>query len=215
MKHLCLFSSLLLALLLPQAALASPVSYAGTFTSDDKVQLFTFQVGISGTVTLRTFGYAGGVDDAGDTIAAGGFDPVLTLYDGSGMFLETNDDGPCGVVGQDATTGNCFDSYMSLLLEAGSYTLALTEADNLPLGDLPDSFSQVGNGNFTCPEFLGQAGGFCDASPSQRSANYEVDISTPNAGLSPTPEPAPFLLLLTGCVLVFCLRNRRQTTFQS
>jgi hypothetical protein len=215
MKPFYLFPLLLLSLaLLPRDGSASPVSYSGTFSTDDEVQLFAFQVGTSGTVTLRTFGYSGGVDGAGATIAAGGFDPVLTLFDNSGMFLETNDDGACSAVGKDPTTKNCFDAYMSLTLAAGSYTLALTEADNLPIGDLSDSFSQVGNGNFTCPEFLGQTGAFCDASPSQRDASYEVDIDTPNVLSSPVPEPAPLLLLFTGCGLAFCLRLRVQTKVQ-
>ena len=215
MKHFCLFSSLLLGLLLCESAQASTMSYAGSFTSDDEVLLIPVQVMNAGTVTLRTFGYAGGVDAAGDTISAGGFDPVLTLYDANGSFLVTNDDGPCGVLAADPTTGNCFDAYVSLALGAGSYTLALTEADNLPAGDLSDGFTQVGNGDFTCQEFLGQPGAFCDASPSQRDANYEVDVTTPGGKVSPTPEPASFVLLLTGCLLLICQRRRLQAAVHS
>jgi len=212
MKHMLFFTSLLLAVSAPSSLWATPVSYTGTFTADDEVQLFQFQVETTGLVTLRTYGYAGGVDASGTTIAAGGFDPVLTLYDSTGMFLETNDDGPCGVVGQDETTGNCFDAYMNLTLAAGSYTVALTEADNLPLGDLPDSFSQVGNGDFSCPEFLGEQGAFCDASPSQRDGSYEVDIDTPVPSTSPAPEPPAWVLLLTGCAVLFYLRDRLRAT---
>jgi hypothetical protein len=199
----------LLALISPLALRASPVSYAGSFLTDDQVDLFTFQVDTAGTVTLQTFGYAGGVDGAGVTVAAGGFDPVLTLFEGSGNFLETNDDGACGVVGTDPTTLNCFDAYLSLPLGVGDYTLALTEADNLPLGDLVDGFSQVGNGNFSCPEFLGQTGAFCDASPSQRDGQYEVDIDAPALSPSPAPEPASGVLLLTAAVVAACLRVDR------
>src|ERR1700722_17563748 len=122
---------------------ADVVSYQGNFSSDDVVQIFDFNVATPGLVTLQTFGYAGGVNGAGTTIAAGGFDPVLTLFDGLGNFLVMNDDGPCGTVGMDPTTLNCFDSYISLDLTTGAYTLALTENDNLPIGPtLADSFSQ-------------------------------------------------------------------------
>jgi hypothetical protein len=186
---------------------ADVVSYQGNFSSDDVVQTFDFNVTTPGLVTLQTFGYAGGVNGAGTTIAAGGFDPVLTLFDGSGDFLVMNDDGPCGTVGMDPTTLNCFDSYISLDLTTGAYTLALTENDNLPIGPtLADSFSQVGNGDFTCPEFLGRPGAFCDASPSQRDSAWALDITTP--GANPVPEPSSDVLVLSGISLFFVLRTK-------
>jgi hypothetical protein len=187
--------------------LADEISYQGNFSSDDDVQTFNFNVFSAGLVTLQTFGYAGGVNGAGTTIPAGGFDPVLTLFDGSGNFLVMNDDGPCGTVGTDPTTLNCFDAYLSLDLGAGSYTAALTEYDNLPNGPtLADSFSQVGNGDFTCPEFLGRPDAFCDASPSQRDSAWALDITTP--GTSPVPEPTSDVLMLSGISLFFALRTK-------
>ena len=59
------------------AVWATNLSFTGTFTHDDNVQLFTFVVGAPSTVTLRTWSYAGGVNAAGATIARGGFDPIL------------------------------------------------------------------------------------------------------------------------------------------
>lgn len=189
---------------------ADEVSYQGNFTTDDQVQLFDFNVATPGLVTLQTFGYAGGVNAAGTTIAAGGFDPVLTLFDGAGNFLVMNDDGPCGTVGTDPTTLNCFDSYLSLDLTAGSYILALTENDNLAIGPtLSDSFTQVGNGDFTCPEFLGTPGAFCDASPSQRDSAWALDVTTPET--SPVPEPGSEVLVLSGISLFFALRKKLQS----
>jgi len=209
MKICAKFSLLVIMLLfVALSARADQFSYSGNFTSDDQVLTFAINVTAPGTVTLRTYSYAGGVDLAGTTVPAGGFDPVLTLFDATGNFLVTNDDGTCGEVGTDPTTANCFDAYVSTQLAAGLYTVALTEADNLPWGNLSDGFMQTGNGDFTCPEFLGQAGAFCDASPSQRDSSYELDIDTPDVLSSPVPEPAPFLLLITGCGLVFCLRLR-------
>ncbi len=185
---------------------ADQFSYQGNFPSDDYVQTFDFSVASPGLVTLQTFGYAGGVNSDGTTIPAGGFDPVLTLFDGVGNFLVMNDDGPCGTVGMDPTTLNCFDAYLSLVLSAGSYIVALTEYDNLPIGPtLADSFTQVGNGDFTCPEFLGTPGAFCDASPSQRDSAWALDITTPASSLA--PEPGSDVLVLSGISLFFLLRK--------
>jgi hypothetical protein len=211
MKHYYIFSLVILALLASSSPVrADEVSYQGNFTTDDQVQLFDFNVATPGLVTLQTFGYAGGVNGAGTTIAAGGFDPVLTLFDGAGNFLVMNDDGPCGTVGMDPTTLNCFDAYLSLDLSAGSYIVALTEYDNLPIGPtLADSFTQVGNGDFTCPEFLGTPGAFCDASPSQRDSAWALDITTP--GTSPVPEPGSEVLVLSGISLFFALRKNLQS----
>jgi hypothetical protein len=208
-------SSLALALLclaLPSIARATTTSYTGTFSSDDQLQTFDFTVGSSGPVVLRTYSYAGGMDPSGALIASGGFDPVLTLYSNDGSFLVTDDDGPCGLVNTDPSTLNCFDAYISTSLDAGSYILALTEADNLPIGDLSDGFTQTGNGDFTCPEFLGIPGAFCDASPAQRGNAYAVDITVPGS-VAPAPEPPSLLLLLSGVALIlgrylFCALRR-------
>jgi hypothetical protein len=208
MKRSTLAMAVVIGLLaLSGRMLADEISYQGNFSSDDDVQTFNFNVSTGGLVTLQTFGYAGGVNGAGTTIAAGGFDPVLTLFDGSGNFLVMNDDGPCGTVGTDPTTLNCFDASLSLDLGAGAYTAALTEYDNLPNGPtLADSFSQVGNGDFSCPEFLGRPGAFCDASPSQRDSAWALDITTP--GTSPVPEPASDVLVLSGISLLFALGTK-------
>jgi hypothetical protein len=198
-------------LLLISLALASPIrantlSYQGNFPSDDFVQTFNFNLASAGAVTLQTFGYAGGINGAGKTIAAGGFDPVITLFDGAGNFLTSNNDGACGQVGTDATTLNCFDSYLSLTLGAGSYSLALTENDNLAAGPtFADGFTQAGNGNFTCAEFMGTPGGFCDASPSQRNSAWALDVTTP--ATAPVPEPSTYALLLSGIGVFFITRK--------
>jgi hypothetical protein len=211
MKRYYLLPLVIIALLASTIQVrADEVSYQGNFTTDDQVQLFDFNVATPGLVTLQTFGYAGGVNGAGTTIAAGGFDPVLTLFDGAGNFLVMNDDGPCGTVGTDPTTLNCFDSYLSLDLTAGSYILALTENDNLAIGPtLSDSFTQVGNGDFTCQEFIGTPGAFCDASPSQRDSAWALDVTT--QGASPVPEPGSEVLVLSGISLFFALRKKLQS----
>lgn len=105
-------SVLVLALLGATAALADNFSFQGTFTKDDNVQLFTFNVGSTSTVTLRTWSYAGGVDAAGVTIPRGGFDPILALFDSTGAYINQNDDGTSAEVPAEAlpastTTRTC------------------------------------------------------------------------------------------------------------
>ena len=208
-----IWGRVLAAGLFPLAAVghgaAETISLSGNLQDDSSVVLYNFDVQTGGLVTLQTFSYAGGVDAEGAVVAAGGFDPVLTLFDMSGNFLVSNDDGPCGTVGADPTTGNCFDSFISGDLAAGSYTVALTEYDNLPAGStLADSFTEVGNGNFTCQEFLGTPGGFCDDSPSQRDSAYELDVITPGAAPAITPEPASGVLVLSCVGFLAAIRGR-------
>lgn len=210
----------LLALLIPLAASiplrANTILFLqGAFAADDQLQLLPVSLPVAGVLTVQTFSYAGGTDALGHLVTAGGFDPVLSLFDGAGNFMTANNDAACGTVGTDPLTLNCFDAVLSLTLTAGNYTLVLSQNDNLAVGPtLADSFTQVGNGNFSCPEFLGVAGGFCDASPSQRNSAWALDIVTPGSA-SPAPEPAPALLLVCGAALIavgkYSSVNRRKS----
>lgn len=214
-------SSALLALLLlaiPGAARASTISFTGTFAADDDVQLFTFDLVTAGTVTITTFGYAGGTNGAGSTITAGGFDPDIAVFQGTGpsaSLIGMNSDAGCGTANADPTTGACWDSQLVLtLLPAGTYTLALTQYANVALGGLlSDGFSQVGMGNFTGPMFVGAAGAFIDANLAQRTGAWAVDIAGVNGafingGPAPVPEPGSIVLLATGLAAAFGYRRR-------
>src|SRR4051794_14483273 len=74
---------------------AADFSFSGTFTGVNQVQNITFTVGSGSTVVIRSFGYAGGTNSTGTLIPAGGFDPVLFLFEGSGSaatLIDRNDD---------------------------------------------------------------------------------------------------------------------------
>src|SRR5215212_8758194 len=60
---------------------ANQFSFIGTFAHDNEVQLFAFQMLQADTVTLQTWSYGGGFNTRGDLINAGGFVPVLQIYD--------------------------------------------------------------------------------------------------------------------------------------
>src|SRR6202171_6531142 len=97
----------LVALIVP--ALGADFSFIGTFAQDDERRQFTFTVTQPGTVLIRTWSYAGGVNATGARIDAGGFDPSLSLFDSTGLLLATNRDGGCHNVAADRVTTSCWD----------------------------------------------------------------------------------------------------------
>src|SRR5215471_14280681 len=71
----------------PRPADAANFSFTGSLSTDDQVQMFNFNVGSTSSVTLRSWSYAGGTNSAGSTIARGGFDPILALFNSSGSLI--------------------------------------------------------------------------------------------------------------------------------
>jgi hypothetical protein len=197
---------------------AANFSFTGIFGQDDQLEVFLFS-NPSGTVTLRTWSYAGGTNAAGQVIPSGGFDPVLSLYDATGglnalsPLIDFNNDGPG--VATDPATGNAFDSLITILglNPVGTYALVLSENDNIPAGGtFGDGFTRAGQGNFTSSFGCGGPA-FCDVTPAQRNGNWAVDIlgvRTATDTNGPTvPEPGSMLLLGAGMTALAVLRRRR------
>jgi PEP-CTERM motif len=197
-------------------AAAGSFSFTGSFVEDDNLQIFLFTAPGAGAV-VRTWSYAGGTNAAGQLIPRGGFDPILTVFDATGGFsaasalVDSNNDG--AGVATDGTTGNAFDSLLTLLA-GGSYALVLSQSDNIALGPtFGDGFSQSGQGNFTAGEFgCGGSNPFCDSSTSQRNGHWAVDIlnvsSASIPGSTAAPEPSSMWLLGTAIVSLTLLRRR-------
>lgn len=198
----------------PAAQANAVLSFEGTFSSDDNIQYFTVDLGPDSSLTVKTFGYAGGTNGNGMVIPAGGFDPALALFDPSGNLIGVNDDAPCGIVNKDPVTGQCFDAFISQpdLTTPGVYTVALTESPNLAQDNLgqPDTFPYPpGTGNFTCGLYGGASASspFCDITGDQRNGNWALDISGSNLiSATAVPEPALFMPLLTGIAVLVLLR---------
>ncbi|MGH9611524.1 MAG: DVUA0089 family protein [Bryobacteraceae bacterium] len=202
---------------LAASAFADNFSFTGTFVQDDQVQAFSFSVGATSNVTLETLAYAGGVNAAGQTIAEGGFDPILALFDSTGAEIGQNDDGGSSVPA-DSVTGEYFDTFLNLgTLTAGNYTVTIQEYDNFANGpNLSDGFSRTGQGNFTSAAFGNDGpGGFYDVTGTQRDSHWAFDIlgvnsaSTGNPAPSATPEPGSILLLVSGAAGLFLMKRRQ------
>jgi len=198
---------------------AANFSFTGNFTADDNVQLFNFSVGVSSTVTLRTWSYAGGVNAAGNTIARGGFDPILALFNATtGALINENDDG--SGVPVDPPTGVAYDTLLSSLLGPGNYTVAVMEYDNFASGsNLSNGFSRSGQGNFTASFGCPNTTSFADVSGSSpgchRDNHWAFDIlNVASAVVVPpttgVPEPASLVLLGSGLAAAARQWRKRQ-----
>jgi len=199
---------------------AANFSFTGSFTQDDNVQLFNFSVGAPSNVTLRTWSYAGGVNAAGNTIARGGFDPILAVFDAAGTLIGQNDDGGPGFVPTDPATGRAWDTFLTVALGAGNYRVTVMEYDNFAVGpNLANGFTRTGQPNFTATFGCNSVGLFHDVSGAQpgcqRDGHWAFDILNvadarvvnPNA----VPEPATMLLVASGLAgAVARRRNRKQ-----
>ncbi len=184
------------------SANAADFSFTGSFNDDDEVQEFNFSMaGAASDVTLRTWSYAGGTNAAGTSIAAGGFDPILTLFNAStGNLISANDD---GFLVTDPLTGQAYDSFLTSNLPAGDYTATITQFSSFANGpSLTDGFQGSGQDNF-----------------GSRDSHWAVDVLNVNAAsagasyISHTgviPEPETYALLLAGLGLVAFMARRRE-----
>lgn len=86
-------SALLLPALGAQAAQLN-YSFSGTFSSGGDTHSEFFRTGAGGnTFYILTYGYGGGTQISGNSVAAGGFDPLLAVYDSANNFVASDDDG--------------------------------------------------------------------------------------------------------------------------
>jgi hypothetical protein len=154
---------------------------------------------------VQTFGYGGtgnmpgGTNATGFVIPAGGFDPIIALYNGAigggGTLVGLDDDQasspfgatPCGP-GSGVASPNCRDSRLVFNnLPTGTYTLAMSVFPNFP------------GANENTP----YAGGLSDFAG--RTNHYAVDVVA-------IPEPVPAVLVGSGLLaLGYALRRRRRS----
>jgi len=216
-------SFLLAALLAVQAATGATISYTGALASpEDASTQITVTLASAGSLSLQTWGFGGGTNAALALIPAGGFDPFVGLFSGTGAgaaFIDgTSDDlsnfpgnqgcPPAGTV----TIGGspvCGDVAMSFSLPAGTYTVLLTDGAYIPNavfetnGMLGDGFTDLTSGFQTCDN-----AGNCVPD----TANWALDITTPGSG-GTVPEPGGLWMCGIGAVLWVAASRRRRTKF--
>jgi hypothetical protein len=177
----------------------------------------------------------------GSAIPAGGFQPVIDIFDSGGNMMNPGTSIPCGgATAMDPATGECGDAYYPTTLsfpagtwEAGTYTVALTEDANAAIGPtLADGFfgeavlGVTPPGNFTCgPSYQGNpptvptTNAFCDEfDPGvERTGNWALDIDNVTAAseFGAVPEPASFPLFGSGLAGLVILRLRLRRASQA
>ncbi|HEY4009497.1 MAG TPA: DVUA0089 family protein [Acidobacteriaceae bacterium] len=204
---------------------ADTVSYTGTLANPEDTFSTTVTLTASGTVTLQTYGFGGGVNAAGTTIAPGGFDAFVGLFSGTGdgaVFVDGTSDiltnympgcPPAGTATIGSVGGQCGDVTLELTgLSAGTYTVLLTDAAYLPAavyeigGTLGDGFFDLTGGAFqTCVD---------ENNCNTDTADWALDVTT-GAGSGgttpgPVPEPPSVELAGMGMLLVTAWMYRRQ-----
>ena len=187
-------SACLLALCLGvrEKASASTFTETGTFTTDNQVAEFTFNVPTASTYTLFTTSYS-----------EGGFVPVLSLFQANGTIVAAEGgSGMCSGAMTAGSTGMCDDAYLNLGLTSGSYILALSEFPNVAINNLSDGFLFANDPHAT-GTVCGVSGGTflqSDVSPCvQRDGKYAVDVTNASA----VPEPATWALMLPAAGILF------------
>jgi hypothetical protein len=220
-------SLMVLTLLFCATASADTTSYTGTLANSTDTYTLDFTLTEAQQITVQTFGFGGGVNGAGTVIAAGGFDPFIGLFSGSGAMATMLTDGSGNPYGTSDALSNygsfngcppagtvdiggavCGDITMSVTLGAGAYTLLLSDANYLPNavfdnGTLGEGFTDLTGGAFqTCN---------ADASGATTCAsdtgNWAFDLTTSSKGVT-TPEPG-CLPLLGLCFLALAAERRR------
>jgi hypothetical protein len=192
-------------------AQAGTGSWQGQFTQDDQLLSIGLILTATDTLTVTTFSY-GGLAAPSSGIAAGGFAPVLALFDGASKLLQlaagsANSCGGAGSGARDPTSGFCWDAHFSAPdLLAGRYTVVLSQDGNTPLGPtLADGYLMAGMPDYTSI-YNGVPGSrFIEVTGRARTGFYALGISTLT---SPVPEPTTALMLALGLAGLGLLRRR-------
>lgn len=198
---------------LTAAASSATTLLQGNFVSDDHVELFNFTLNSAGPVTIESFGYGGSV---ANSIPAGGFAAYAALFVlQAGVYVESgfsDGSGDCPPGNLDPVSGSCADPLISGTLPAGSYFLALSVQDNVPVdGFLADGYTQTGNPGFTCAE-AGLTGQFCDVTDALfrvRTDAWALAFTGVSSVTDTTvPEPGSGWLVVWGALAAVVMLRR-------
>jgi len=180
-------------LAMSSTASASPGDYSGSFTRDDDRFVLSFYLDTSTEFVAGTTSWA-----------SGGFAPVLTLFGGAGgveQVVGSSMTCDAGSGTPDPSTGFCWDARLSSRLDAGNYTLVLTQDGNLAIGTtLAEGFGLDGMSHYTSQFYLGiDSEALCiNVDASQRSCAFALQVEGLGVADTEVPEPAVPALLAVG-----------------
>lgn len=239
-------SAALMGVAAATTASASTFGFTGAFALDNDLQAFTFKVANDGDVVqLRNWGYGGGSFSADAinggaggivSIGAGNFDARFTLFDSTGANVAENENtsflfdllNPLPVVYKNGAVDETYPAYydpeLRLSLDAGTYTLVLSQYENSAMGGVSDGHAYDGNSTYTTTEaaFNNQcaAGYFCDQIAYDTGVGYNRDgewaveiLGVESASLvnvSSVPVPAALPLLAVAIGALGFLRTRKR-----
>jgi len=187
-------------------AQAANLSFTGQLSADDEVPLFSFVIGALSSVTVRTWSYAGGINAEGTPIVEGGFDPMVAVFDHTGLRVGQQDDGGANVSAS-PLNGLAYDSFLTLSLNPGTYTASLMVYNNSSMGpNLSDGFLRTGSPSFTSAYGCSN-GQFCDSWGHNRSNGWALDVLNVDEA---AVVPAPPTIWLLGAALGFLRVVRRK-----
>jgi|ERR1700761_729683 len=194
---------------------ASSISqtYTGTLTSESgsagSIVLESFSLTSPSEVTIYTTSYGGGVNLNGAVTGPGGFQPNITLYDGTGFVVANQSPSFSPIANPDPSNGWKGDGYLQDPdAPAGTYYVTLTDWQNQM------SITSTGLDLSTTAylQFSGPGGtSFQDVQGNTRNGNYALDISATPLSTSTVPEPATFLLVIPSLAAAILINRKSRT----
>ncbi len=171
-----------------------------SFTTDSQVAGFSFSTTSTQDYNFYTTSYSGGTNADGTTTAAGGFDPVLSLFNADGTLY--NGMGP-------VVSNGGSDAMLTQELGPGAYILALSEFPNFSDGTL-GGYMSAGDLAAFLQGSCGTSAAFTDAVDcSQRTGAYTVNYTSTAIPAAVTPEPPSALLLFLPLAGIVVLNRRK------
>ena len=162
---------------------------------------FAFNVPVTSAMSAITFSYGGGINGNGASILQGGFEPYLSLFDGSGNFLASTFVVITCPAGSQANSvsGFCYDVGLDGgTLVPGSYQIAISAFENMSFAENPGGFLLADG--FT---------GLGNLAPGE-DMHYGFDVILTSTAA--TPEPGTVGLALAALPALYLLWKKRGQT---